>query len=88
MSTGKKVTFKPPAGAVPEGTAEGDLFDLVTTYQLESGGTVCVKVMGEVKMSGYGDRQAEKARPSYQEEASAMTASAPASPPSEGGGYG
>jgi hypothetical protein len=82
MTTGKKVSFKPPMGAVPEGTAEGDTFDLVSTFLLEPGGTVCLKVMGETPMPGYGGADKTAPKPSYRDEASAMTASAPA--PTEG----
>ncbi len=78
MSTGKKVTFKPPVGAVPEGVAVGETFDLVCTFLVEQGGTTCLTVMGETKMPGYGDKT--KPKPSYNEEASAMTAAAPTNP--------
>jgi len=76
--TSKKVTFKPPPGAVPEGTSEGDTFDLVSTYLLEPGGTVCLKQMGDIKMPGYGGSDATGKRPLYRDEAQAMTSSAPA----------
>lgn len=76
--TTKKVTFKPPDGVVPEGTAVGDTFDLVSTYRLEAGGTVCLTVMGETKMLGYDG--GEKKPTAYRPEAAEMAASAPEAP--------
>lgn len=82
--TTKKVTFKPPTGSVPEGTQVGDMFDLVSTFQLESGGTVCLKQMGEHKMPGYGASEGtdkgNKQHGPYRQEAADMAASAPPAP--------
>lgn len=81
MST-KKVSFKPPDGAVPEGTAVGDTFDLVCTFKLEGAGTVCLTKLGEHEMPGYDERPE---RPTHRTgEAQAMTASAPAGAPNYG----
>ncbi len=79
MSTSKKVSFKPPAGVVPEGTGVGDTFDLVSTFRVEQGGTVCLTVMGETKMPGYDNDKGEK-RAAYRPEAADMAASAPEAP--------
>ena len=84
----RKVTFNPPEGSVPEGTAQGDMFDLVCTFQLESGGKVCLTQMGDHKMPGYGERSAKEERPSYKPLAQDMAASAPQGPPMGGGGGG
>jgi hypothetical protein len=70
-----KVTFTPPQGAVPEGTEMGADFDLVCTFRLEKGGTVCLTMMGDHKMPGYGGEEAEhrtRARNAYSDEAKAM----------------
>ncbi len=76
-----KVSFKPPAGVVPESTDQDDTFDLVCTFLLESGGTVCLTKMGDTDMPGYGDAaQATKKPAPYRQEASDMAASAPEAP--------
>jgi hypothetical protein len=85
----QKVTFKPPPGAVPEGTAQGEDFDLVCTFRVEQGGRVCLTQMGEHRLPGYTGSQetAHKPAPSYADEAMAMQgAMGGGAPP--GGGYG
>ncbi len=77
MST-KKVTFKPPTGVVPEGTAVDDTFDLVSTFRLEKDGMVCLTMMGETKMPGYDSKNDKPGL--YREEAQAMTSTAPEAP--------
>jgi len=42
------IKFKPLPNSVPEGTADGDEFDLVCTFKL-CGKEVCVVQMGDVK---------------------------------------
>ena len=69
-----KVTFTPPKGVVPEGTNEGDEFDLVTTYKLEKNGSVCMTVMGDQQMPGYKDDEKPTTR-QYKDEAAAMVSS-------------
>lgn len=51
----RKVEFTPPAGATPEGVADGEEFDLVCTFRVKSGGTVCLIEMGDQKMPGYSE---------------------------------
>ncbi len=65
-----KVTFQPPAGAVPEGVKEGDTFDLVSTFRVEQDGRVCLTQMGDVDM-GYDDKGSGKR--DYSEDAKEMT---------------
>lgn len=65
----KLVEFTPPAGAVPEGTAVGEEFDLVSTFRVKKGGTVCLVVMGDQKMPGYEEKSTHD---NYASEANAM----------------
>jgi len=67
-----KITFKPLKNAVPEGTAEGDEFDLVCTFRLESDGRVCVTQMGDVKAE-YDEKA--KYRPDFKGDAREIQAS-------------
>ena len=86
-----KITFKPPTGAVPEGTAVNDTFDLVCTFRLESGGKACLVQMGDHDMPGYGEKgeKAAAPKPDYSEEATAMAgAGAESAPSSPGPDYG
>lgn len=70
----KKVEFQPPPGVVPEGVGVGDEFDLVTTYRVKPGGTICAVVIGEVQMPGYNEDS--RGHDNYASEAKAMTDSA------------
>lgn len=83
----QKVTFTPPMGAVPEGTGQGQDFDLVCTFRLEAGGKVCLTVMGEHRMPGY-DKGKPEERPSYRQEAQAIQSTAPTPGPDMQGGAG
>lgn len=56
--------FTPPEGVVPEGTTSGEDFDLVCTFRLKDGGTVCIIKAGDMEMPGYDDRSESK--PSYE----------------------
>ncbi len=70
------VEFKPPQGVVPEGTGVGEDFDLVSTFRVKAGGTVCLVQMGEVKLPGYdANEKGGSAKPSYREDAEAMVKS-------------
>ena len=67
-----KIRFKPLPNAVPEGTAVGDEFDLVTTYRLENDGSVCVTMMGDVKAD---EDKKDSYRPNFKDEAADIQAS-------------
>jgi len=83
----QKVSFRPPPGAVPEGTALGEDFDLVCTFRVEQGGQVCLTLMGDHKMPGTSEgAYKHEPKPSYTGEAQAMQQMSTAS--SGAGGYG
>ena len=67
----KKVKFTPFPNAVPEGTKEGDTFDLTCTFRLEDSGDVCMTKMGDVDAP---DTKDEKSmiRPGMDDEIQAM----------------
>ncbi len=68
-----KVRFRPPPNFVPpEGLQNGDTFDVVDTYQVEEGGTVCLVKMGEADMPGYGKNHKESPKPDYGDYARSM----------------
>ena len=76
----KKVEFTPPDGAVPEGTAKGETFDLVCTFELNEEGKVCLTQMGEHDMPGYGknkEPEGEKYRPGFDDMAQSISAGGP-----------
>lgn len=53
----KRIEFKPPKGfMLPEGTAGGDEFDSLCRFRLKSNGAVCMIMMGDTPMPGYGDK--------------------------------
>jgi hypothetical protein len=60
----KPVEFRAPDGVVPEGTSEGEDFDLVTTYRMKGDGNVCLVKIGDVDMPGEGKEKA-KGSPDY-----------------------
>ncbi len=71
----KRVEFSLPEGfQIPEGLTTGEEFDAVSTYRLKPDGTVCLVMLGDVKMPGYDDK-AKDDRPSYQTAAKDMMAS-------------
>jgi hypothetical protein len=84
------VEFKPPKGVVPEDIQVGDTFDLVSTYELQSNGEVCLVQMGDVKMPGYDEgeykRKKTKDRESYGSVMDSMH-SAMSETDNPGGGY-
>ena len=66
-----KISFKPLPNAVPEGTADGDEFDLVCTFKL-CGDKVCLTQMGDVKA---GEDGKTKYRPDFKGDAKEIQAS-------------
>lgn len=60
----KLVEFRPPDGAVPEGTGANEEFDLVCTFRVKDMGTVCLVKMGDTEMPGYNDT-GSKSKPDY-----------------------
>ena len=66
-----KITFNPLKNSVPEGTAEGDEFDLVCTFKLESSGRVCLTQMGDVMAQ---EEDKPKTRPDFKGEAQSIQA--------------
>lgn len=60
----------PPQGVVPEGTSDGEEFDLVCTFRMK-GTNVCMTQMGDEKMPGYDDKSE---KPDYKETAKTMQA--------------
>lgn len=71
MMKSKVVDFSPPDGVVPEGTEEGEEFDLVCTFRVKGNGMICLVQAGDVKMPGY-DTQGGKHRPDYSDESKSM----------------
>jgi hypothetical protein len=65
------IKFKPLPNAVPEGTADGETFDLVCSFKL-CGDKVCLTQMGDVKAD---DAEKPKYRPDFKDEAKNMQAS-------------
>lgn len=65
----KKVEFTPPEGIVPAGAEPGETFDIVCTFQVKEGGTVCLVTMGDANMPGYGK---ENSKPGYGEYVNSM----------------
>lgn len=76
----KKIEFQAPEGlAIPEGTGPNEDFDMVATFRVKPGGTLCLVQIGDVKLPGYDD--SERGMPSYADETQAMHSAA------NGGGY-
>lgn len=74
MKDSKKVEFDPPQNAnLPEGSMDGDEFDLVCTFQ-RKGDKVCMTKFGDAPMPGYdeGEEHETQAKPSYKEYASGI----------------
>ena len=70
----KKIEFKPPEHVIPEGTEEGEDFDMVSTYRVKPNGMVCLVQMGDVRMPGYDDKEnGKEERPSYDKYRKGMT---------------
>jgi hypothetical protein len=70
----KQVEFTPPPGVVPEDATPGKEFDLVCTFRVKAGGQVCLVMMGDQQMPGYGAREREDKpmKRDYSEEYDAM----------------
>jgi len=66
----KRIEFTPPKGVVPEGTKAGEEFDAVCTFRVKPDGDVCLVMLGDEKMPGYGER--DRGKPSYKDEHEAM----------------
>ena len=67
----RRIEFTPPQGAIPEGVKDGEDFDLVCTFRVK-GSQVCLVMIGDTKMPGYGDKERDKGKPSYADEHKAM----------------
>lgn len=67
----KRVEFTPPAGVVPEGTTPGEEFDVVCTFRVKDGGTICLVEAGDVKMPGYDESSDSK--PTYESYSKSIT---------------
>ena len=63
-----KIEFKPLPNAVPEGTADGDTFDVVCTFKL-CGDKVCLTQMGDVTAD---DEDKPKFRPDFKDDAKSI----------------
>ncbi len=74
VKTMKRVEFQPPQNVVPEGTKDGEEFDLVCTFRVK-GQNVCLVQLGDEKMPGYSDKDKPAGKASYADEHAAMTAS-------------
>lgn len=62
----KKIEFKmPKAYELPEGVEAGDEFESVATFELQKGGRLCLKAIGETKLDGYDedDKDAQRKGP-------------------------
>jgi hypothetical protein len=89
----KKVEFTPPEGFTPP-EHKGDEFDLVCTFRVKEGGTICLIKLGETNMPGYehdegGEHEDSEHKPSYGEYTKGMTSMMPSmgGNPGMGGGY-
>lgn len=52
----KKVEFKiPGAFELPDGVEAGDEFESMATFELQKGGRLCLKAIGDTKMPDYDD---------------------------------
>lgn len=56
----KRVEFRPPDGAVPEGTTAGEEFDSVCTFRVKDNGQICLVKLGDTEMPGYEDSSSYK----------------------------
>ncbi len=93
----KKIEFDFPDNVIPEGTMEGEDFDLTCSFRSKGGRHVCMVRAGDVELPGY--KEGDKAdRPSYKKynsgimqtggdgDAMPVMGGAPAGP-NGGGGY-
>lgn len=63
----KPVEFQIPDGfTLPEGTQPGEDFDAVCSFRVKPNGTVCLTMLGDVKMPGY-DSKESSGKPRYDE---------------------
>lgn len=52
----KKIEFRlPPGLQVPDGIESGKTFESMATFQVQKGGRLCLKAIGEHSMPGYSD---------------------------------
>lgn len=73
MDDSKKIEFMPPQDfSIPEGTEDGDMFDVVCSFQL-NGNKICLKMLGDAKMPGYDDKgNGKETKPDYSGYANGM----------------
>lgn len=57
----------PPSFTAPDGTAPGDTFELVCTFEAKDGNPpkLCLTKLGKTAMPGYEDKRESPAKPSY-----------------------
>ena len=68
----KRVEFQIPEGfMLPEG-ADTD-FDLVCSFRVKPGGTLCLTKLGDVEMPGSTDKEYRSERPQYGQARQMMT---------------
>lgn len=61
-----KVEFTPPQDfSIPEGTEDGDTFDVVCTFKL-NGSKICMTMLGDADMPGYDNNgDGKETKPDY-----------------------
>lgn len=74
----ERVEFRPPKEFIPPESEDGK-FDVVCSFESKPGGTVCLTMLGETPMPGYGkDGDYHKeSKPSYAGVANQMQAAMP-----------
>lgn len=61
-----RIEFRPPDGAVPEGLTAGEEFDSVCTFRVKDSGEICLVMLGDAQMPGYGEKYKSQSKPAYQ----------------------
>ena len=94
-NSNKKIEFDFPDNVIPEGTMEGEDFDLTCTFRSKGKNHVCLVMAGDVELPGYKEN-AKEDRPSYKKYSNdimqtggggvVVAGGAPAGP-NGGGGY-
>lgn len=65
MKSSKRIEFDLPDHVIPEGTEEGEDFDMTCTFRSKGRNHVCLVMAGDVKMPGYDDKNGSEKRPTY-----------------------
>ena len=57
----KRIEFRPPTGSVPEGLTAVEDFDSVCTFRVKANGDICLVMLGDTQMPGYGEKPDSRA---------------------------